>query len=161
MIRVAIDLIGSGLVKDVVQGDAASTEGAAPAQVVIEVPAERKRTGLAVRLVIGEPGQDQIDLRQRLQVKKPDPTLVALLAKAADWYERLTRDGRTPSEIAQQDQVTSTYVSRVVQLALLAPDIAQGIERGEQPMELTANRLVRLVPLPMQWEAQRELLGMA
>ena len=36
----------------------------------------------------------------------------------------------------------------------------QAIVRGEQPMELTVDRLMRLGPLPVAWEHQRMLLGM-
>ena len=48
----------------------------------------------------------------------------------------------------------------IVQLALLAPDIVQALEQGEYPVELNATRLTRMVPLPMDWDEQRALLGM-
>ena len=44
-------------------------------------------------------------------------------------------------------------------LALLAPDIVQMIVRQEHPHELNAERLMRLTPLPDDWEEQRALLG--
>ena len=48
----------------------------------------------------------------------------------------------------------------MVYLAFLAPDIVQRIVRGDHPMELTADRLIRMVPLPHGWEEQRVLLGL-
>ena len=56
----------------------------------------------------------------------------------------------------------TAYVMRVIHLAFLAPDIVQAIVRGEQPMELTVDRLMRLgpLPVPVAWEHQRMLLGM-
>ena len=55
------------------------------------------------------------------------------------------------------NRLRSSYVTRVIYLALLAPDIVQAIVRGEQPVELTADP----GPLPMAWEDQREMLGMS
>ena len=52
------------------------------------------------------------------------------------------------------------YVSRVVYLAFLAPDIVQQISKGEQPPTLNADKLIRMVPLPADWGEQRKLLGM-
>jgi hypothetical protein len=153
-VQIAIDLIGCGILKT----DAGPASIESP---VLEVPAERKRTGLAVRLIIGEPGQGQIDARQHKGAKDPDPTLLALLARARDWYERLTLQGQSIGQIAEQEQVKSYFVSRIVQLALLAPDIVQALEQGEYPVELNATKLTRMVPLPMDWGEQRALLGMS
>jgi hypothetical protein len=48
----------------------------------------------------------------------------------------------------------------VIHIALLAPDIVQAIERGEQPAGLNATKLLTSVPFPMDWQAQREVLEM-
>ncbi|WP_342133552.1 recombinase family protein [Hydrogenophaga sp. OTU3427] len=153
-IRIAIDLMGCGLVKK--EADHSTIE-----QPVLEVPAERKRAGLAVRLIIGEPGPGQIDARQHKGAKEPDPTMMAMLARARDWYERLTRGGQSLGDIADAEQISTKYVGRILQLALLAPDIVQALEQGEYPVELSATKLSRMVPLPMDWDEQRQLLGMA
>lgn len=116
--------------------------------------------GLAVRLIIGEPGPGQIDARQHKGAKEPDPTMLTMLAKARDWYEKLTLRGLSLAQISQAAQISVKYVGRILQLALLAPDIVQALEQGDYPMELTATKLSRMVPLPMDWEEQRQLLGM-
>jgi site-specific DNA recombinase len=121
----------------------------------IEVPAQLKRCGMAVRLIVRPRGESM--------KRVVDAKLVALISKAHDWFERLS-SGRCDSvqAIAQQEQIaTVAYVMRVIHLAFLAPDIVQAIVRGEQPMEVTVDRLMRMGPLPMAWEDQRELLGMA
>jgi DNA invertase Pin-like site-specific DNA recombinase len=117
----------------------------------IEVPMELKRCGMATRLIVNAGS---------LSVNMPDAKLVALLAKAQDWFDRLT-SGRCNSilSIARQEQVSSSYVTRVIKLAFLAPDIVQRIARGEHPPQFNADRLIRMVPLPDEWEAQRILLG--
>jgi hypothetical protein len=49
--------------------------------------------------------------------------------------------------------------TRIVHLAFLAPDLADQILRGAHPANLTATRLLELVPLPTDWAAQREMMG--
>ena len=122
------------------------------ATAVIDVPLQLKRCGMAVRLIVNASGA--------AAVREPDPKLVALLARAHDWLGRLT-SGRDQSinVIAQERKVTTSYVTRVVYLAYLAPDIVQRIARGEHSPQLNANWLIRQVPLPFDWGKQRELLG--
>ena len=51
-------------------------------------------------------------------------------------------------------------VSRIIQLAFLAPDIVEAILAGRQPVELTPRRLMRIGELPLEWHRQRRLLGL-
>ena len=109
------------------------------------------RRGSAIRL---------ISASSPVEPREADPKLVALLSRAQDWFERLATGKATAIEaIAEKEQVTSSWVARVIHLAFLAPDIAQAIIDGRQPLELTADRLMRSLPLPMNWQAQREQLG--
>jgi hypothetical protein len=55
--------------------------------------------------------------------------------------------------------VTTACVTRVNHLVMLEPDIVQSIVRGEHPPALNADRLISQVPLPMDWNEQRALLG--
>ena len=55
--------------------------------------------------------------------------------------------------------MTNAYVIRVTHLAMLAPDIVQSIVHGDHPPALNAERLIHLVPLPMDWAEQRSVLG--
>ena len=54
-----------------------------------------------------------------------------------------------------------SYVTRLLRLTWLAPDIVAAIVDGRQPIGLTANRLMGDTRLPLEWQAQRELLGFA
>jgi DNA invertase Pin-like site-specific DNA recombinase len=120
---------------------------------VIEVPVQLKRCGMAVRLVV-RPAGSTID-------PVVDAGLVTLIGKALDWFERL-RSGRADSAlaIAEQDQVRSAHVTGVMGLAYLAPDIVHRLVRGDHPRELTVGRLMKMLPLPLDWEAQRVVLKM-
>lgn len=129
-------------------------EGSEPPHLTeVTAPAQLKRCGMAMRLVLPSTGQQPR--------RGADPKLVGLLTKAHDWFERL-RLGQCDSvqEIAREEQVTGSYVARVIQLAFLAPDIVQKIQRAEHPLEINANGLLRMVPLPLCWEEQRAQLGM-
>lgn len=109
---------------------------------------------MAVRLVI----EDQKALSAK---REPDPTLVAMLAKGRAWLLQFTREGRAIEEIAEKEKFSTRYVNRVINIALLAPDIVATIERGDQPDGLNATRLLTSVPFPEPWAEQREALGMA
>ena len=56
--------------------------------------------------------------------------------------------------------MTGPYVTRVLYVVFLAPDIVRAILQGTQPHQLTANALMRAVPLPIDWVAQRKVLGL-
>ena len=63
--------------------------------------------------------------------------------------------------IAKAEGVGASFVIRVTYLAFLAPDIVEAIQRGTHPATLTADRLIRSAPSPLNWEDQRRLLGFA
>ena len=88
------------------------------------------------------------------------PSLIKLIARSADWFEKLRR-GETSSleEIAKRERMSASDVSRYLPLAFLAPDIVASIAKGRQPIELTVQRLKRLSPLPISWDEQRRHLG--
>jgi site-specific DNA recombinase len=117
----------------------------------VERPVTLKRCGMAVRLLI--PGANQRSTRA-------DSRLVSLLAQASEWRERLT-SGRSNSvlAIAREASVSSVRVARILHLSCLAPDIVDSILRGEQPLGLGPDKLIRSVPLPMDWIEQQRLLG--
>ena len=132
----------------------ASGDGSGDAQTaVIDVPVELKRRGHAVRLIVRAAGA--------AAPLEPDPKLVTVIAKAHEWFERL-RSGKTLSvqAIATEEKVDRSYARRVIYLAFLAPDIVQRLRKGDHPPSLNATRLIRMTPLPMAWDEQRELLGL-
>jgi site-specific DNA recombinase len=62
--------------------------------------------------------------------------------------------------IASKEHVTPGYISRLLRLPLLAPDIVTAIVDGKNLPRLTAKRLMRLaLEIPIDWTEQRMLLG--
>jgi len=90
-----------------------------------------------------------------------DPGLLRIVARAHDFRERLMQDpDLTVPAIASQEQLTIGYLSRLLRLPSLAPDIVTAIINGKHPPELSAKRLTRLaLKLPTDWPEQRKLLG--
>jgi site-specific DNA recombinase len=63
-------------------------------------------------------------------------------------------------EIGKREKVGKRYVSRVIRLAFLAPEIVEQIVKGCQPPELTAESLLTdHTQLPLSWESQKRMLG--
>jgi hypothetical protein len=66
------------------------------------------------------------------------------------------------SEIARHDGVGKQYVSRLIRLAFLAPEMAERIAAGRLPLELTAQALrTGRFDIPVDWAAQNRALGFA
>jgi hypothetical protein len=57
------------------------------------------------------------------------------------------------SELAEQEGIATSYMTRILRLTLLAPDIVETILDGRQGSEVTLRRL--LGPIPSDWLRQR------
>lgn len=67
--------------------------------------------------------------------------------------------GLTIADLATRVQMDVSDLSRVIRFAFLAPDLAEAIIEGRQPVELTRHQLSRLTELPQLWTEQRALLS--
>jgi hypothetical protein len=92
-----------------------------------------------------------------------DPGLLRIIARAHNIQERLMQDtDLTVPAIASHERLTIGYLSRLLRLPSLAPDIITAIINGKNPPQLTAKKLMRLAPqIPIDWTEQRKLLGFA
>ena len=90
-----------------------------------------------------------------------DPGLLRIIVRAHDFHERLIRNpDLTVPGIAHQERLTIGYLSRLLRLPSLGPDIVTAIINGKHPPQLSAKRLMRLaLKLPADWAEQRKLLG--
>jgi hypothetical protein len=88
---------------------------------------------------------------------QPDGTLVKALARAWRW-QRLLEEGvyASISEIGDAENISKSYVSRILRLALLAPDIVDEILSASTNQSLMLEKLER--PLPSSWAEQRHLI---
>jgi len=119
----------------------------------IHVPIALGRRGLETKLIISAPGEDQ-------RSRPPDPVLVKLISNAHRWWADLvTGRYQTTRALAQAYGTDERYVARVLQLAFLAPPIIDAVVTGQQPIELTAQRLMTLRGMPHSWNSHMADLG--
>ena len=117
--------------------------------VVVHIPITFKRRGGRKEIIVPEnhPAAD-------ISKAKTQRPLVVALARAFHWQE-LLETGKVASiaALAKQLKVDRAYVSRILNLTLLAPDIVETIMNGDEPSGLSLARLTK--PFPVLWEEQR------
>lgn len=86
--------------------------------------------------------------------RRTDNTLIKALARAFRW-KRMLEAGRfaTMAELGEHEKIATSYLTRVLRLTLLAPDIVDAILDGRQGPEITLANL--LDPFPLDWDEQR------
>jgi hypothetical protein len=89
--------------------------------------------------------------------RRTDSTLVKALARAFRW-KRMLESGEfaTIAELAEREGIAPSYMTRVLRLTLLAPDIVEAILDGQQGPEVTLAQV--LEPFPIAWELQVQRL---
>lgn len=116
--------------------------------VTVTVPfALRKRGGR--KLVITPDGT----MTSSVPRARVDSALLKALARGFRWRKLLeTGEFSTIEEIAEAESINPSYVSRVLRMTLLAPEIVETILAGEQPEGLTMTRAMQ--PFPAIWVEQ-------
>lgn len=83
--------------------------------------------------------------------------MVKALARAFRWLKLMeTGVFATVEEIAAAEKIHASYVSRILRLTLLAPDIVEAILDGRQPAEMTLAVLMK--PFAVGWREQARVL---
>jgi hypothetical protein len=115
--------------------------------ITVFVPMTWRRRG-GRKVIVAPPGCDDWAPPPRI-----DNTLLKALARAHRW-QRMLEGGEygTLAELADAERISRSYVSRILRLTLLAPDIVERILDG-RPM---AGLPQLLRPFPVEWERQRE-----
>ena len=86
--------------------------------------------------------------------RKANEPLVEAIAKAHRWQEKLEAGKYADiTDLAEALGLDRSYVSRMLGLTSLAPDIVQAILAGNEPNGLSLTKLCRGVP--ERWEEQR------
>ncbi|GAA5053594.1 hypothetical protein GCM10023208_15710 [Erythrobacter westpacificensis] len=122
-----------------------------PAAVLcLKTSARVTRTGRAVRLV-----QDN---GAHLKPDGPDKALIRLVAKARSWWAIIAQGVLDPTALARKEGVTVSYVTRVVRLAFLSPEIVEAIMAGGLKAGIDGSELMRAGTIDPDWEQQAEQL---
>ena len=88
---------------------------------------------------------------------RPDAAILKAIARGRLWYEMLiSGEAASIHALTKSTGVHVSYVSRILRLSFLAPDIVARLIEGQQPRGLTLDKLMRNVPL--HWDQQRVTL---
>src|SRR5512134_2406956 len=95
--------------------------------------------------------------RKALTLPRPDETLMRALARARRW-KRMLEAGRYRSaqEIADAEKIGRSFVSRLLRLTLLAPDIQEAILDGRKAKGIQLEEMTRA--MPAEWGEQRKFV---
>lgn len=116
----------------------------APETVTLHVPFHFAKRGgrKEIQLPLGAPAQ-----------RKVDNTIVKALGRAFRWKRMLeSGDFATINELADREGIAPSYMTRVLRLTLLAPDIIEAILDGRTGPELTLAAIMD--PFPLVWQDQ-------
>ncbi|MDQ8699232.1 recombinase family protein [Hyphomicrobium sp. LHD-15] len=149
-LRLKCDRIATELGAELGQQSGQQNEGKSRLKLCFE--AQLKRVGNGSRLIVGAGTTTNRDDR-----------LVRLIAQAFEFRDQLF-SGRYDSveDMAAELGTSGTYVTTLVRLAFLSPNIVRAILDGRQPPDLTLTRLMTVSKeLPLAWSAQGQYLGFA
>ena len=121
--------------------------------ILLSAPVAFRRRGVETKLVL----PSALDTQNAGRI---DAALVKAVARGRIWFEQLAAGGAASLEaIAHRAGVSPRYVSRLLPLAFLAPEIIEAIMQGRHPADLSAARLTNRLELPLDWAHQRALIG--
>lgn len=114
----------------------------------VTVPFEiRKRGGR--KLILTPDGS----IAQATPRARPDSALLKALARGFRWKKMLQEGGyQTLEEIANAENINPSYVSRLLRMTLLAPELVDEVLAGRQPTALTM--ALAMQPFPLEWKTQ-------
>jgi site-specific DNA recombinase len=116
--------------------------------ITIEADAQLRRCGGEVRLLLADTEQNRA---------RPVLSLVRAVARAHDWMGRiLSGEVANQQALAKQTGFDKRYISRIIPLAFLAPDITEAILDGKQDPNLSLEKCVN--EIPFEWALQRASL---
>jgi site-specific DNA recombinase len=121
----------------------------APPSLTLSAQVRLARSGMAVRLIHTGGNAPAATL--------PDPALAKLLVKARGWWAKLASGEMDITALAAAEGANDSYVSRVVRLAFLAPDIVDAILTGKQRASVNATAVIAKNSVDIDWRAQREV----
>jgi hypothetical protein len=120
-----------------------------PETITVHVPIQFVRRG----------GRKEMQMPEGVaEPRQVHSTLVKALARAFRW-KRMLEAGEfaTIAELAECEGIAPSYMTRVLRLTLLAPQIVEAIVAGRQGPEITLAGV--LEPFPAEWKEQFARLG--
>lgn len=102
-------------------------------------------------------GRKEVQLPLGANNRSPDYTLIKAVARAFRWRQIIENgDMGTIAELAEHEKISPSYLTRVMRLTMLAPDIIEAILDGNPP---SVGMIELLDPMTPVWAEQRVELG--
>jgi DNA invertase Pin-like site-specific DNA recombinase len=117
----------------------------APETITLSEQVRLTRTGRAMRLVQGG---------GHVTGAVPDQSLTKLLVHARRWWGELKQGEIDITRLAAREKVSAAYITRVIRLAFLSPDVTQAILVGRQRAGVTAKSITLEMPIDACWKRQ-------
>jgi hypothetical protein len=92
------------------------------------------------------------------QAGKPDPAITQLLARAHCYWQMLKTEPIDITRLAEREGINPSYLTRILRLAFLAPDLTQAVLTGDRKLAITARQLTLSGAIPADWATQRRLV---
>jgi site-specific DNA recombinase len=125
---------------------AGGSEDSSLGHITLQVQAQLKRCGGEVRFLLPP---DSAHAKPH-----PVPALVRAVARAHEWLAQILRGAvANQRAIASETGLNERYISGILPLAFLAPDLTETILEGTQSSTLDLARCLK--PLPANWKEQR------
>jgi DNA invertase Pin-like site-specific DNA recombinase len=113
--------------------------------ITLRAPCHFAKRGAEVRLILASGAQHQ---------SRPVPSLVRAVAQAKTWSEWIIKgEVCTMRQLAKRTGLHRKYVSRLLNLAILSPDLTEAIFHGEHHPSLTVEQLT--ATFEVDWSKQR------
>ena len=110
------------------------------------------------KVIIAPPGADDASGAGGPGKSEVNP-IVRAIARGFRYRDMLDSDTFTTQDaLAAKAGISRSYLSRLIRLTMLAPDIIEAIVEGREPSGLSANFLMR-GDYPDDWPGQRAALG--
>jgi hypothetical protein len=121
--------------------------------VTVRVPISIRRRG-GRKLVLAPDGAE---LTAEPVARHIESAMVKAIARAFRWRDMLERgEYATIREIAEAENINESYVSRVLRLTLLAPDVVEMVVAGRQPLKMQLDSLLQR--FSVDWRSQQQEL---
>lgn len=82
----------------------------------------------------------------------PDPTLTGLIVQARRWWRELEKGELDITTLSRRENVTASWMTRVVRLAFLSPPIVDALLAGKQPAAIEGRSLLAPGAVALDWD---------
>ena len=121
---------------------------------MLEIPVDFKKRHKR-RIITAPDGSDLINGHDT----NIDDALVKAIVRAHKWQGMVDQNEiKSMAKLADEKGLPKSYVSNIMRLTDLAPDITAAIINGRQPQSLQLNDLMKKT-IPLNWNEQRQMLG--